>query len=105
MLPNDVIAFVNADKQAIQTYHKLLIKYHPDRNKSNTTDIYLAVKHAYKQEKKYKHMEKEIYKAYSIDKVISDDALCACGMTYDIQNIDENVIDCEYCSLRIEVVA
>ncbi|KAM0676634.1 hypothetical protein BDAP_002746 [Binucleata daphniae] len=104
MLPNDVHEFINSDKQTVNEYHKMLLKYHPDRNKNDTTEIYITIKNSYKKEKIYKQIEKDVYKVCNFVDVASNNVKCACGMLYDIRNVYDDIIDCEYCSLRIQVL-
>ncbi|KAM0675439.1 hypothetical protein GVAV_001266 [Gurleya vavrai] len=96
----------SSEEMIKKEYHKLMLKHHPDVSKSKNNDLFIKLQNIYKNRNSIKNnffCKREPYKKFKIETVMTQNAFCVCGTYFSIYNLDENTIECESCSLFIEI--
>ncbi|KAM0687365.1 DnaJ subfamily C member 24 [Conglomerata obtusa] len=87
-------------------YHKLMLKYHPDRTGSKSSEKFILLQNLYKERinaHKCKEQCREPINKFTVNEVVDGLALCPCGSIYLMEFLHENIIECETCSLYVEI--
>lgn len=91
-------------KELTAKYHKLLLKYHPDKSKTKTTDIFLEIKAEYEHKLNNEIQLDERFPFLSCRLKDVENLKCSCGSVFNIENMNGNRIDCDWCSLFILII-
>lgn len=101
---NNYFLNCKSDEDARKMYRKLCKRFYPNNKNINDKTIFYDIQSQYKAYKTNEMCYERMPKPFcTVKNTEVNNTICQCGSTYNINDLDDNLIHCEACSLYIFV--